>query len=1010
VSLRTILRQPYAWLSVLIIVMTLVALVVGGIMVNYLETRLVATTGESLSLAATEIADKLDRLLFERYGDVQMMSRAFSSKTADRAYIVDYLQWMKKSYPVYMWLGVSDQDGRIIAASDARTLGKDLSRTAWFRSALRSRGTHVSDVAPYETIGGVDAVAFTAPILGSQDEFLGVVTTRIALPALEDVVVRTIRALHARGTFLGGIEYQFLRQDGLAFVDSDLLHKGNINLKVLGLPSARLSETGVPGYVEEMHLRRHLPVVTGYARTQGYHEFRGLQWAILVRIDRRDILMPIYAMLFKLGVAGAAVWLPMFALLLWSTRSLRRGYLQAKQEERRRRAQYAVTRVLAEAPALTAAAPKILQAICDSLQWEVGLIWTVDLPNNVLHCMEIWHTPGSHVTAFELTSRQTSFAPGIGLPGRVWASRQPAWIPDVVQDKNFPRAPAAAQVGLHGALGFPVMSGGSVVAVLEFFSHQIREPDLDLLQMLGAIGIQIGQFIERKQAEAAFRQIQQRFRGIYESSKDAIGYASLDGRLLDVNDSFAKLTGYTRDEALTKTYQEITPAEYHALEAEIVQHILKTGEPAEYEKAFVRKDGKRVAVVLTVFVVNSTEGRPSGIAAIIKDMTQRKQLEQQFLQAQKMEAVGKLAGGVAHDFNNLLTVILSYTELLLKKVRSTSASRGFVEEIRAAAKRAAALTQQLLAFSRKQMLEPKVLDLNSLISDLEGMLRPLVGEAIDLVSVLAPRLGRIKADPSQLEQVIMNLVINARDAMPEGGQLTIETANVELTESHASKQPTMQLGPYVMLTVTDTGCGMNAETLSHIFEPFFTTKEPGQGTGLGLSTVYGIVKQSGGSIWVYSEEGEGTTFKIYLPRVRPATQRDTERLPGHDLEGVRGKETILLVEDEPVVRALIKNALNQHGYFVLDTQNGMDALRVGTQYAGQLDLLITDVIMPQMSGREVAHNLALIFPDLKILFISGFTDDAIVRHGVLEKGSAFLQKPFTPDVLLRKVRTILDSA
>ncbi len=383
-----------------------------------------------------------------------------------------------------------------------------------------------------------------------------------------------------------------------------------------------------------------------------------------------------------------------------------------------------------------------------------------------------------------------------------------------------------------------------------------------------------------------------------------------------------------------------------------------------------------------------------------------KSLEEQLRQSQRIEAVGQLAGGIAHDFNNLLTVIKGYSELLLIKLKEGDPIKGNIEEIHRASLRAADLTRQLLAFSRRQILEFKVLDLNSILPDLDKMLHRLIGEDIELVFLLSGHLGKIKSDAGQIEQVILNLAVNARDAMPSGGKLTIETANVELDETYARTHIGVKPGRYVMLSVSDTGVGMTPEVKEHIFEPFFTTKEKGKGTGLGLSTVYGIVKQSEGEIWVYSEPGHGTTFKIYLPRV----EEEATALPHGDDKGPlpRGSETILLVEDEPSVRGLAVQILRENGYRLLEAANGNEALRMAQEYAGEIHLLLTDVVMPQMGGKELANRLKTLRPGMKVLFTSGYTDDAIVHHGVLNSGIDFLQKPFSPETLAQKVREILD--
>ncbi len=382
------------------------------------------------------------------------------------------------------------------------------------------------------------------------------------------------------------------------------------------------------------------------------------------------------------------------------------------------------------------------------------------------------------------------------------------------------------------------------------------------------------------------------------------------------------------------------------------------------------------------------------------------QAQDQLRQAQKMEAVGRLAGGVAHDFNNLLTAITGYSDLLMSDLAEGDPMRGDLEQVKHAADRAASLTRQLLAFSRRQVLQPRVLDLNAVVGSVDKMLRRLIGEDIDLLTVPAPALGWVKADPGQLEQILMNLAVNARDAMPQGGKLTIETANVELDGAYVRQHAAVQPGPYVMLAVSDTGCGMDAETRSHLFEPFFTTKEVGKGTGLGLATVYGIVTQSGGTVSVYSEPGRGTTFKLYLPRVEDAAGRPVPA--GLPAPPVKGSETILVVEDEKAVRSLACEVLKRNGYTVLEARHGDEALAVSDRHEGRIALMLTDMVMPGKRGPDVARQLAAVRPDMKVLYMSGYADSGIVHQGVLDAGTAFLAKPFTPTALARKVREVLD--
>jgi PAS domain S-box-containing protein len=479
-----------------------------------------------------------------------------------------------------------------------------------------------------------------------------------------------------------------------------------------------------------------------------------------------------------------------------------------------------------------------------------------------------------------------------------------------------------------------------------------------------------------------------------------------DGKTLDflaVNGAACRHYGYSREEFLRMTIRDIRPAEDVA---SIVEHFEK--EPRGPQDSGVWRHRKKDGTVIEVEFVSHPvvfDGHEAQLVLSV-DVTERRLLELQFRQSQKMEAVGQLAGGVAHDFNNLLTAILGYADLLASRPGMERPALGEIEEIRKAGERAAGLTRQLLAFSRRQVMEPVVLRVNDLVANLEKMLRRLIGEDLDLVTRLDPSIGNVRADPGQLEQVVMNLAVNARDAMPRGGKLTIETSDVDLDEAYAQRHAPVQPGRFVMIAVNDTGEGMDAATQARIFEPFFTTKEKEKGTGLGLSTVYGIVKQSGGYIWVYSELGKGTTFKVYLPRVEDAA---SARQPRPVLESRVGTETLLLVEDDLAVRKLSRKILERVGYKVLEAESGRKALELARHATGGIPLVVTDLVMPDMSGTELAAELTALYPEIRVLFMSGYTDDAVVRHGLLAAGRAFLQKPFTPDSFTRKVREILDA-
>ena len=564
-----------------------------------------------------------------------------------------------------------------------------------------------------------------------------------------------------------------------------------------------------------------------------------------------------------------------------------RAGLEASIIERERHAmrlvvRSAVTTALSQADTFEDVAPGILQAICESLDWALGEVWTRDARDESLKFLCGWYLPGeSALSEFEDAARDNGSAQEEGLVAQVWETGKAKWLTDVADATDCPRRELAAKKDLHGVFAFPVISENKVTAVMMFFSHTREQPDSSLLNMMADFGNQIGQFIVRQNL--------------------------------------------------------------------------------------------------------------------------RLQLEQ----SQKVESIGRLAGGIAHDFNNLLTVINGYSESVIRKLDLNDPIREDLQEILDAGQKAGSLTKQLLAFSRKQVLQPKVVNINSIVQDMERLLNRLIGEDISLSSNLATDLESIKVDPSQREQVIMNLSVNARDAMPNGGNLYLETANVYLDNTYIRTHDSVVSGPYVMLAISDNGVGMDRETQQHIFEPFFTTKEMGKGTGLGLATVHGIVKQSGGHIWVYSEAGKGTTFKVYFPIEKG--EADTPESQG--LQATPGGvETLLLVEDEKAVRRLTAGLLKDAGYQVLEAASGPEALEIFMKHQKSINLLVSDVVMPGMSGPELHRRLSEIRPGLPSLFMSGYTNVAIVNYGVVGSDVHFLQKPFTHMALTTKVREVLDLA
>ena len=589
---------------------------------------------------------------------------------------------------------------------------------------------------------------------------------------------------------------------------------------------------------------------------------------------------------------------------------------------------------------------------------------------------------------------------------RVLQSRGPDTMAVQKYDIRRPEAEGGAfEVRYWSPLNCPVLGRTGEV---EYIIHRVEDvTELVRLQAQGVVERQATADLRAQAARMAetLRATVQ-YQALMEQANDAILMMDVGGLILEANREAERLLGRPRAQIVGRVYEHFVIPEEREESRRRRSQLRTEGTLRVGGRRLERAGGTLVTVDVSGSLVRI--GEESRILAILRDVTEQQRLEALLLQAQKMESVGRLAGGVAHDFNNLLGVITGYGDLLLREIGEDHPSHRRVVEIRKATDRAATLTRQLLAFSRKQVMQLRVTDLNAVVAGIEPMLRRLIGEHIELITVLSPRLGRVKADVGQIEQVIANLTVNARDAMPRGGKLILETGNVDLDEMYAASRPDARPGPHVMLAVSDTGQGMDAATQAHLFEPFFTTKAVGKGTGLGLATVYGIVKQVGGQLMVYSEPGRGTSFKIYLPRI----EGEADELPAAARPGPPpvGTETILLVEDEPALRILIREILISAGYRVLDGATAREALSLSAGHGGPIHLALTDVILPSMSGRQMADALRAARPDTRVLYMSGYTDDAISHHGILEPGTHFMEKPFTSDALLRKVREVIDSA
>ena len=625
------------------------------------------------------------------------------------------------------------------------------------------------------------------------------------------------------------------------------------------------------------------------------------------------------------------------------------------------------------------------------------------------NCFVALYEPPSGMFHFPFFVDQFDVAPppqrvGKSCTAHVYRSGKAMLIPQ----RTFDLLAEQGEVELVGTpspswLGVPLRTPAATIGVLvvQHYEDENAYTERDQ-EFVASVGGQIALAIERKRSEEKVRESEARLRVLVEQlpavlwtvDKDLRFTSALGAGLARLGLKPNQIVGMSLLDYFETADQTFLPIAAHRRSV--------AGEPMTFHVEW-----KSGSYACHVEPLRDAEGQVSGAICMSLDITDRKQLEEQLRQAQKMEAVGRLAGGIAHDFNNLLMVIQGYSDLMVERLPSGDPLHRNAEQIQMAAQRASSLTRQLLAFSRKQMLAPKILNVQTVVADMEKILRRLIGEDIQLETSSAPDLGLVKADRSQIEQVILNLAVNARDAMPQGGRLTIETANVELDASYSHPPAVLSPGKYVMLAVTDNGCGMDAETQAHVFEPFFTTKEKGKGTGLGLATVYGVVKQSGGYVWVYSEPGRGTSFKIYLPRIEEKVVPGARDGKIDARPAERGSETILLVEDEKGVRELAREYLTSTGYTVIEAEDGHTALELAAMHVGPVHLLLTDVVMPGISGRELAERVGQIRPGIKILYMSGYTDQAVVHHGILENDAVLLQKPFTLTTLAAKLREIL---
>ena len=687
------------------------------------------------------------------------------------------------------------------------------------------------------------------------------------------------------------------------------------------------------------------------------------------------------------------------------------GIAQSSDEHQNLILLQAITAAANEASSFAQAMTFALEQSCPHHGWPFAHVLIASessASEPALLSAQLWHSdaPGDLETFRALTAPMR-FPRDAGLPGNVLAHGEPVWTTRLGAEADGARGPLTRNLGLNSAVAFPLFVGSSVAGVMEFFSRAIQEPSPHFLNLMTKVGKQLGRVLERERRAVQVGKSEAYFRHLTDNALDLITILEPDGTIRYESHSIETLLGHKPEEYRGRNaFEFVHPEDVQEIAQAFQQALQSHGNTPRLTFRFRHRDGS----------YRILEGRGNnllddpvvgGIIFNSRDVTEQKKLEEQFLQSQKVQAIGQLAGGVAHDFNNILTAILGYSDVSLRQLSPNSTLYQNTAEIRKAAERAASLTRQLLAFSRKQVLQPRVLDLNLLVGDMDKMLRRLLGEHIDLVTVLPESTGRLKADPGQIEQILLNLAVNARDAMPAGGKLTIQTSNITLDPEYARLRPEVTPGEYIMLAVSDNGTGMPPEVQARVFEPFFTTKKTGEGTGLGLATCHGIVKQSGGHIAVYSELGHGTTFKVLLPRVE--AQLEPTAAPGPlEREMQHGTETVLLVEDEPMLRELGCMVLGELGYRVLNACNGVEALRVVAEHPeSSIDLLVTDVVMPEMGGTELALQMRTCSPRTKVLFCSGYTEDAITRDGVLQRGTSFMQKPYTVATLASRVREVL---
>jgi PAS domain S-box-containing protein len=909
-----------------------------------------------------------------------------SVKRKDFEGTLRYLTDLVKNNPEMEWPFMTDPGGAlwINFPVDKRSLNKDLSNRDWYKGVSREWKPYISNV--YKMIVGEQdlAVAVAVPLFDEKGKVIGILATAQSTAFFRKIVSEVGLNFDA--------DISLMDQEGHIIYSSRFPYRKEVS----GYPSFESIKKATKGEKGDVEIRD--PSDGNRIKYVSFAPVEGIGWSIIVEKAKSKVLRSEYSYFILIAAISFLLYV-VIALSLVNLREKQRKLaefikLNTELEERVRR----------RTSELEAANQELNKDITERKRAAEALRESENRYRNL-----IMHSPDAIMINLQerviLVNNECM---------RLFGARS---ADDLIGKSPYD----LFHPGFHEQIRERIHRGRDLGEPVPLMEEKIIRLDGGIVDVevlaapfpsgaTNAIHVILRDITERKRVEEALRDTETRYRLLFEHSPDGIVIIDPDtARPLEFNETAYRQLGYSREEFARLSISDFEAAETREETLARIAKVIQEGRN-DFETRHRTRQGEIRDILVTAQIIEIL-GR-SVYHCVWRDITERKRAEQetaslqdQLRQSQKVEAIGQLAGGISHDFNNLMTIIQGNAHLSLMDLQKGDPLRANIEEIRDAAKRAADLTRQLLAFSRKQILDMRVLDLNQVLHRLDKMLRRVIGEDIELTMFLPESIWKVKADPGQIEQVIMNLSVNARDAMPEGGKLTIETANVELDEEYARKHIAVQPGRYVMLSVSDTGVGMTPEVREKIFEPFFTTKERGKGTGLGLSTVYGIVKQSGGNIWVYSEPGQGTTFKIYLSQVDEPLEEQKEEAVG---EVLQGHETILIVEDEDAVRKFAVRVLKKQGYKVLDAPDGGKAFTLCEEFKEPIHLILTDVVMPGMSGRKLADRLKAIHPEIKVLYMSGYTDNAILHHGILEPGINFIQKPFTVENLPRKVREVLD--